>query len=249
MKDVSDVKLCGVTDKSLFLSVDVRIPRLLSPDFKYPVDNVLERQFPHKFLKDDDDFHIYGSRHWNQQVFRFLPDLGLVLSERFDNVALNVGNDYLQLVDRKYVPATWKWRIVQSKFPSIDELRHSHFELDNLLIEYLNTDSDLTNDTHVTVDDIQPAFVNSITGTVYDTEESEQKEQKQNITENQIIIEQKETEQSKKKNITMWIFIIVTVIVVITAIYSKIGCFSNYAIMRLSTRRSIEETSGENHNN
>jgi len=202
MKDVSSVSVHGVTDDSLFLSVDLDVPKLMSPDFKYVIKDIIEEQAPHKYLKNDDDFRIYGNCHWNQQVFRFFPNMGLILSERFPEMALNVVNEYLQLVDKKSIPHNWKWKIKDSTFESLHELRHSHFELEHFLVDYFHINSNLTNSTHVTVDDIQPEFVDSITTTIDKTENNstEIKQEKQNIIEKQTIIEQKrETEQSKKK--------------------------------------------------
>jgi len=246
MKDVSSGTIHGVTDNSLFLSVDIDIPKLMSPDFKYSIKDVKEKQTPHKYLKKDDDFRIYGNRHWNQQVFRFFPETGLILSERFRNMALNVVNEYLQIVDKKSIPYNWKWKIKKSKFESLYELRHSHFELEHFLIDYFNTNSNFTNSTHITVDDIQPQFVDSIENNFT------KNKQKQNIMKTQTIIEQKkrEIEQPKKKNTTIWIFISVAVILIIMGIFVKIGCFPNYAVMRSRNQRpNLEETSGGNINN
>jgi len=248
MKDVSSVTIHGVTDDSLFLTVHLDTPRLMSPDFKYAVNNVIEKQAPHKYLKNDDDFRIYGNCHWNQQVFRFFPNVGLILSQRFPEMALSVVNEYLQLVDKKSIPHNWRWKIKESVFESLYELRHSHFELEHFLIDYFNTNSNLINNTHITVDDIQPEFVGSIT-TINKTENNftENKQEKRNIIETQTNIEQKkgETEQPKKRNTTIWIFISVTVILIIMGILVKIGCFNN----RNNRRSNLEEMSGENLNN
>jgi len=253
MKDVSSVGIHGVTDDSLFLSVDLDVPKLMSPDFKYAINDVVEKQPPHKYLKNDDDFRIYGNRHWNQQVFRFFPDLGLILSERFPDMALNVVNEYLQLVEKKSIPCNWKWDIKASAFKSLYELRHSHFKLEHFLIDHFNTNSNITNNTHITVDDIQPELVNGITGTINKTENDfiEKEQEKKNI-EKQTIIEHKKGEsiKPKKKSTTIWIFISVAIILIIIGIFVKIGCFPNHAAMRSSSQSSgLEETFDENHNN
>jgi len=236
MKDVSSMSIHGVTHDSLFLSVDVDIPKLMSPDFKYAINDVIEKQNPHKYLKNDDDFRIYGNRHWNQQVFRFLPDVGHILSERFPNMALNIVNDYLQLVEKKSIPFNWKWKIKESKFASLNELRHSHFELEHFLIDYFNTNPNM-NSTHITVDDIQPEIMNSITASTDRTEDKFTKnKQEQNIIKTQTIIEKRETEQSKKKSTTIWIFISVIVILITLGVFTKISCFSGRT--RSSSERS-----------
>lgn len=250
MKDVSSVTIHGVTDDSLFLTVYLDIPRLMSPDFKYAINNVIEKQTPHKYLKNDDDFRIYGNCHWNQQVFRFFPNVGLILSQRFPEMALSVVNEYLQLVDKKSIPHNWRWKIKESAFESLYELRHSNFELEHFLIDYFNTNSNLINSTHITVDDIQPEFVDSIT-TANKTKNNftENKQEKQNIIEKQTFIEQKKgkAEQPKKGNTTIWIFISVTVILIIIGIFVKIGCFRNHTPN--NERSNLEEMSGENPNN
>lgn len=249
MKDVSSMTVHGVTHDSLFLTVDIDIPKLMSPDFKYSISDVLEKQTPHKYLKNDDDFMIYGNHHWNQQVFRFLPDVGHILSERFPNMALSVVNDYLQLVEKKSIAFNWKWKIKESKFASLYELRHSHFELEHFLIEYFNTNSNITNSTHITVDDIQPEFINSITRTTDKTEDNFTKiKQKQHNIKTQTIIEKRKTEQSKKKNTTIWIFISVIVILIIIGIFTKIGCFPRYTTRSSNGRSNLEEMPGGNLN-
>lgn len=240
MKDVSSVGIHGVTDNSLFLSVDLDVPKLLSPDFKYAVTDIVEKQPPHRYLRNDDDFRIYGNCHWNQQVFRFFPDAGLILSERFPDMALSIVNDYLQLVDKKSVPYNWKWKVQECTYKSLYELTHSHFKLQYFLIDHFNTNSDLTNNTHVTVDDIQPEFI--------DTESNfTEIKQKQNTIETQTSIEQKKDAQPKKKNTTMWILISIVVILFIIGIFTKIGCFSSYGTSNQSD--NLEETYDQNFNN
>lgn len=224
MKDVSTADVHSVTDDSLFLSVELDIPKLMSPDFKYAVNDVVEKQPLRKCLKSDDDFRIYGNCHWNQQVFRLFPDVGLILSERFPDMALNIVNDYLQLVDKKSVPSNWRWKIRESTYKSLFELTHSHFRLQYFLIDHFNTNSDLTNKTHVTVDDIQPEFIK-------DTE----KKITEIIEEKQNTIETLKNTHSKKKNTTIWILISVTVILMIIGIFIKISCFPNYTSNQRST--------------
>jgi len=226
MKDVSSEAIRGVTGESLFLSVDLDIPRLTNPDFKYSVNDVVEKQPPHKYLKRDDDFRIYGNRHWNQQVFRFCPD-GMILSERFPDMAINVVNEYLQLVDKKSVSSNWKWKMKRTAVESLYQLKHSHFEIDLFLIDLFNTNSNLTNNTHVTVDDIQPGFASDVTETMKINENDFMEIKQQNNTEIQTNIKQKKRESNdyKKNNTTMWILISVTVILIIIGIFIKTGCF------------------------
>jgi len=238
MKDVCSVDIHGVTDDSLFLSVDLDIPKLMSPDFKYAINDVIEKQPPQKHLKNHDDFRIYGNCHWNQQVFRFLPELGLILSERFPNMALNVVNEYLQLVDKKSIPCNWKWRIKDSAFKSLHELTHSHFKLQYFLIDHFDTNSNLTNNTHVTVDDIQPEFSNDIENNFTEFKQEKQKIEIQTSMK-------KESTKFKKNNTTIWILISVTVIIIIIGIFSKIGCFSNH---RTSNQNHSVETLNQNLN-
>jgi hypothetical protein len=241
MKDVSSIGIHGVTDDSLFLSVQLDVPKLMSPDFKYAINDVIEKQPPHKYLKNDDDFRIYGNCHWNQQVFRFFPDTGIILSERFPDMALNVVNEYLQLVDEKSIPSNRKWKIKESAYKSLYELRHSHFKLDYFLIDHFNANSNLTNNTHVTVDDIQPEFING-------TENSftEIKQEKPKNVEIQNMKQKKEKEQPKKKNTTIWIIISVIVIIIIIGTFRKIRCFPGTTN---NQRNNIGETSDQNHNN
>lgn len=247
MKDVSSVITHGVTDDSLFLSVDLNVPKLMSPDFKYAINDVVEGQVSHKYLKNDDDFRIYGNRHWNQQLFRFFPEEGLILSERFPKMALNVVNEYLQLVERKSIPFNWKWKIRESSFESLYELRHSHFELEHFLIDYFNTGLNLTNGTHIAANDIEPEFVNSIAGNIKKNE-SKPTETRQNFAEIQTIKEQKEREkENKKSSIGIWAFISVTVILIIMGLFMKTGCFSKCATG--NQRSNLERESTSNLNN
>jgi len=241
MKDVSSSKLRGVHNESLFLSVELNTPNLTSPDFKYPIYDVIETQLPHKYVRNDDDFQIYGDRHWEQQVFRFFPANGLILSERFPDMALDVVTDYLQLVEKDSVPENRKWNIKESAFDTY-KLTHSKFETEHFFIEYFNPNSDLNNNTHVTVDDIQPESPNENTGNTNKPENNlkkiEQKKEnnlkiKTNKEEN--IIENK---QPEKKNTKIWIFVSVAIILVIIGVFIKIGCFPNY---RLNKSNDLEE--------
>jgi hypothetical protein len=253
MRDVSASGQKGVTDDSLFLSVQLDKPRFMSPDWRYAVNDIVEKQPSRKRAKNDDDFQIYGNRHKNQQLFRFFPETGLIFSERFPDMALNIVEEFMELVKKNSIAPNWKWKIKESISGSLYELRHSNFEIEHLLIDYTNPNSNLTNNTHVTVGDIDP-YVNEITENLNSTENNLPTilQEKQNILETQYNKEQKLNENSipKKKNTTIWIFISVIVILIIIAIFVKIGCFPNYTVVESSNQtHDLEEPLDENVNN
>lgn len=253
MRDVSATGEQGVTDGSLFLSVELDKPKFMSPDWRYAVNDIVEKQSSRKPAKNDDDFQIYGNRNKNQQVFRFFPETGLIFSERFPDMALNIIDEFMELVKKNSIPPNSKWKIKESLSDSLYELRHSNFEIDHILIDHTNPISNLTNNTHVTVGNIDP-HVNEITESLNPTENNLPTilQEKPNTLETQFIKEQKLNEDSipKKKNTTIWIFISVIVILIIIAIVVKIGCFPNYTVVELSNQtHDLEEPLSENVNN
>merc|ERR1712196_339334 len=140
-------------------------------------------------------------------------------------MALNVVNEYLQLVEKKSIPFNWRWKIRESSFNSLYELRHSHEELEHLLIDYFNANLNPTNSTHITVDDIDTEFVDDIATNVKKTE-NKLMEAKQNFIKIQTNIEQEKKEEPKRKSMSIWIFISVIVTLIIMGFFMKIGCFS-----------------------
>lgn len=252
MRDVAADGEQGVTDDSLFLSVELDKPKFMSPDWRYAVNDIVEKQSSRKPAKNDDDFQIYGNRHKNQQLFRFYPESGLIHSERYPNVALNIIDEFMELVNKNSITPNWKWKIKESVFESLYELRHSNFEIEHILIDHVNPNPNIKNNTHATVSDISPN-VNEITESLNPTKNSLPTilQEKTNTLENQLIKEQKLSESStpKKKNTTIWIFISVIVILIIIAIFVKIGCFPNYTVVESSNQtHDLEETLGENVN-
>jgi len=243
MRDVSSIGNGGVTDSSLFLSVELNIPQLTSPDWKYAINEIVEKQ-PHKYMKND-DFHIYGNRHWNQQLFRFFPETGLILSERFPDMALNIVDEYMQLVDKKSIPSNWRWKAKKTVFDSLYELRHSNFEIEHILIEETNTNSNLTGNTNVTVNDIQPQLINNITENIYESENNSPESIKNNL-EIETNKEQKFNQNitPKKKSTTIWIFISITVVIIIVILFVKFGCFPRYSSVESSNHDGLRETIG-----
>lgn len=249
MRDVAADGEQGVTDDSLFLSVELDKPKFMSPDWRYAVNDIVEKQPSRKPTKNDDDFQIYGNRHKDQQLFRFFPETGLIHSERYPDMALNIIDEFMELVNKNSIPPNWKWKIKESVFGSLYELRHSNFEIEHLLIDHANPNSSINNNTHTTVSDSGP-HVNKITESLNPTENSLPTilQEKTNTLETQFNKEQKLSENSipKKKNTTIWIFISVIVILILIAIFVKIGCFPNYTVVESSNQtHDLEETLDE----
>jgi len=238
MRDVSSMGKHSVTDDSLFLSVELDFPKLMSPDWKYSVSDIIEKQPRHKYTRNEDDFQIHGNRHVNQQLFRFFPETGLILSDRHPEVALNVVDEFMQLVEKKSIPSNWRWKIKKSIFGSLHDLKHSNFEIKHILIDKIGTNTNLTSSTHVTVNDIQPHFVNEITLSKDGAEANSQDIviEKENILETNTEQRADENVSSKKKNTTTWIFISVIVVLIIMALFVKIGCFPSYSSVELNSQ-------------
>lgn len=226
MKDPSSASINGVTDDSLFLSVELDVPKLTSPDFKYAINDVVEAQ-SHKNIKREDDFRVYGNRHWNQQVFRYFPDTGLILSERFPDMALDIKTDYLELVDKKSLSENSKWKVKDTTFESLSRLRHSKIETEHFFIDHFIPNLSSTNNTHVTVDDIQPEFVNEITKSINKSENTN-KTKRQNSLNEKMTEKNKENIKTKKNNTTLLIFISAVVILIMLGMFIKVGCFSTF---------------------
>lgn len=251
MRDVSAQKHEGITDDSLFLSVEFKKPKLMSPDWRYPISDIIEKQPKHIRARNDDDFQIYGNQHKNQQLFRFYPEIGSIFSERYPEMALNVVDEFMELVRESSIPANWKWKVKDIGHDFMFQLTHSNFEIEHILVDAVKSKPFLSNiNTHISVNDIEP-------GLIPKTLDSPENNSPTTSEENQDIftIENNKDEliennfTKKKKNTTIWIIISVIVILFIISISVKIGCFPNSTIVNSNNQVAyLEEPVDENFN-
>jgi len=253
MRDVSATSEDGVTDDSLFLSVELNKANLMSPDWRYAINDIIDKQSQHVRARNDDDFQIYGNHHNSQQLFRYHPETGLIFSDRYPDMALNVVDEFMELVKKDSIPPSWKWKVKDIGSDSLFQLRHSNFEIEHILIDVIKSKSALPNiNTQISNNVIHS---DSITKTLNPTENIKPSISGENKNtfkiENQIDTKLNENNLvKKKKNTTIWILVSVIVILLAISIFVKIGCFPNYTIVGSSNQiDNIEEPIHENSNN
>merc|ERR1719473_1344516 len=70
-------------------------------------------------------------------------------------MALNVADEYLELVKKNLIPPNSKWKVKETGYDSLFELKHSNIPIEYFLIDVIRSNSISHNiNTHITNDDI-----------------------------------------------------------------------------------------------
>jgi hypothetical protein len=78
-------------------------------------------------------------------------------------MALNVVDEFMKLVKKNLIPPNWKWKTKEAGYDSLFELRHSNFEIEHILIEFIKSNSISPNNTRVSNNDMQSDLITKTT--------------------------------------------------------------------------------------